>query len=954
TPRAGAESESNPTLLSPFEVTTSKDVGYAASNTLAGTRLNSELWETPAAISVFTKEFMEDAGLLSMRDALDYALNSSEEYTDYTGQANLANDITAQIRGFVGGAVGRNYFQWRLVNIDRFNLERIDLSRGPNSVLFGIGAPGGIINASTKRARFGRDINEIGGRYGSWSDHRAELDLGRTLLKNRLDARLNLVAQDRGDWREFKHYRLYGGALALTYRPFNHTEIRVEGEYGDVDQIIAQPWPAGETYLGWYNNPQNWTDPTNPASPRRMPSAAAAPYGYSPGAPATALAAVGRSTGVNYIWDPFAGTGPVTWNGSAVTNGGERAPALNNVRASIIDESIMPLNASIHGPGFTRDYHYHNLSAFIEQRIGANLAFEAAFNQQAVSDFHYRVMTFGAHALAMDLNRFRPTASNSVGIVTASESNPNFGKFYAQTAGNMAVTERKTDDYRLTGSYRLDLTKHRSWLGRHEIAALLSRTNVYTFDDAFASQNVTPVGNAQYPLDLTSGNNQILRRVYIDFANPDPRWHGLFDPLRYPLTGQNGVTEGYVRTGDSARDNLSQLDTGMTVLQSRWLNNSVILTGGYRHDRRRIWNDTADFNGNGTTTDEREPVTRLYPRRIRSNVKQFAQGDTRTFGAVVSPFGWKWLALVYNKSDSFQPQAALDINDQALGNRRGDGTDYGVRMRLWDNKLNVAISRYELSDTNQSVGRDNNFINFINAIWETLNNGVSDQNRGTASRDGQSLKGEGWELEVTANPTRNWRLRLNAARTMQVASALQPANGAYLEANRALWMQNATMVIPDPIRAKYSGLPGGETVAGTLARVDAIYNLIQAGAGQTRRQLREYTGNVFTTYTFRDASAGWLRNLTVGGGARYYGDGVLGYDSARNNRPIVGGGYTLASAMMGRGWTLKKGRQLRLQLNVDNVLNETDPIVTDMDQTEEYRVVLQTPRRFGLSANLTF
>ncbi|MDO8543588.1 MAG: hypothetical protein Q7S40_24365, partial [Opitutaceae bacterium] len=47
TPRAGAESESNPTLLSPFEVTTSKDVGYAASNTLAGTRLNSELWETP-------------------------------------------------------------------------------------------------------------------------------------------------------------------------------------------------------------------------------------------------------------------------------------------------------------------------------------------------------------------------------------------------------------------------------------------------------------------------------------------------------------------------------------------------------------------------------------------------------------------------------------------------------------------------------------------------------------------------------------------------------------------------------------------------------------------------------------------------------------------------------------------------------------------------------------------
>ncbi len=951
---AAGESDDNTTMLSPFEVTTSKDVGYAASNTLAGTRLNAELWETPAAISVFTKEFMDDAGLLNMRDALDYALNSSEEFTDYTGLNNLANDITAQIRGFVGGAVGRNYFQWRLVNIDRFNLERIDLSRGPNSVLFGIGAPGGIINASTKRARFGRELNEVGVRYGSWSDHRAEFDLGRTLVRDRLAVRANVVAQDKGDWREFKQYRLFAGALALAYRPFKHTEIRIEGEYGDVDQIIAQPWPAGESYLGWYNNPQNWTDPNNPNSPRRMPTAASAPYGYSPGGPANGILAVGRSTSVNYIWDPFAGTGPVTWNGSAVTNGGDRAPALNNLRAAILDPSIMPLNASIHGPGFTRDYRYHNIAAFIEQRIGANLAFEAAFNQQAVADFHYRVMTFGAHALSVDLNRFRPTASDRTGVVTASELNPNFGKFYAQTASQLAVTDRKTDDYRLTGSYRLDLVKKRHWLGRHEIAGLVTRTNAYTYDDAFSSQNVTPAGNAQYPLDLTNGNNQILRRAYIDFSTDDPHRHGLFNPLEYPLTGQNGVTEGYVRTGDSARDNLSQLDTQMLVVQSRWLDNSVILTGGLRHDRRRIWNDTADFNGNGSTNDERDPVTRLFPRRVRSDVKQFAQGDTRTFGAVVSPFGWKWLALVYNKSDSFQPQAALDINDQALGNRRGDGTDYSVRLRLWDNKLNVAISRYELTDSNQSVGRDNNFINFINAIWETINGGVSDRNRDTASRDGQSLAGEGWELEVTANPTRNWRIRLNAAQTMQVASTIQPTNGAYLEANRALWMQNANLPIPDGIRAKYPGIPAGETVTGTLARVDSIYRLIQAGAGQTRRQLREYTGNVFGTYTFRNVQSKWLRGLSVGGGARYYGDGVLGYDSANNNKPIVGGGYTLTSAMMGRDWSLKNGRRLRLQLNVDNVLNETDPIVTDTDQSEDYRFVLQNPRRFGLSATLTF
>jgi outer membrane receptor protein involved in Fe transport len=58
--------------------------------------------------------------------------------------------------------------------------------------------------------------------------------------------------------------------------------------------------------------------------------------------------------------------------------------------------------------------------------------------------------------------------------------------------------------------------------------------------------------------------------------------------------------------------------------------------------------------------------------------------------------------------------------------------------------------------------------------------------------------------------------------------------------------------------------------------------------------------------------------------------------------------------MMARDWVLPHGRRLRLQLNVDNVLNEIDPIVTDTDQTEDYRYVLQNPRRYGLSATLTF
>jgi hypothetical protein len=77
-----------------------------------------------------------------------------------------------------------------------------------------------------------------------------------------------------------------------------------------------------------------------------------------------------------------------------------------------------------------------------------------------------------------------------------------------------------------------------------------------------------------------------------------------------------------------------------------------------------------DFDGDGNIEEHRAPVTRLYPRRQRSDTKSFSQGDTKTFGVVVHPLNW--LGLFYNRSNSFRPQSAEDINGNLVGNRQGD------------------------------------------------------------------------------------------------------------------------------------------------------------------------------------------------------------------------------------------------------------------------------------------
>src|SRR5256885_16701785 len=62
--------------LSPFVVSTQAETGYAATNTLDGSRLNTALRDTPGAISVFTKDFLDDLGATNMEEILRYDLSA--------------------------------------------------------------------------------------------------------------------------------------------------------------------------------------------------------------------------------------------------------------------------------------------------------------------------------------------------------------------------------------------------------------------------------------------------------------------------------------------------------------------------------------------------------------------------------------------------------------------------------------------------------------------------------------------------------------------------------------------------------------------------------------------------------------------------------------------------------------------------------------------------------------
>jgi hypothetical protein len=161
----GAQDNEEIIELSPFTVTGNDDIGYQATSTLAGTRLRTDLRDIGSSISIVNEEFLTDTASTNIEDVLVFTPNTEVgglggNFSGSQGASpipeqqrdNPSGGIT-RVRGLANADLTRDYFLTD-VPFDTFNTDRIDVQRGANSALFGLGSPGGIVNASTIRADF--------------------------------------------------------------------------------------------------------------------------------------------------------------------------------------------------------------------------------------------------------------------------------------------------------------------------------------------------------------------------------------------------------------------------------------------------------------------------------------------------------------------------------------------------------------------------------------------------------------------------------------------------------------------------------------------------------------------------------------------------------------------------------------------------------------------------------
>jgi hypothetical protein len=209
TAEKGSDDGSEVIYLSPFVVEASEDADrYLAKSTLAGSRVRTELKDIADSISVVTSQFLKDTGTRNAQDLLVYTTNTEVGGVqgNYAGVGNMvfqeatdANNLrnpgaNTRIRGLDSADNTRDYIPTE-IGWDAYNVGRIDLQRGPNSILFGLGSPAGIINASLNQATF-HNGGSVEARWGSFGTRRVSLDWNQVLLDQQLAIRLDGLDDD--------------------------------------------------------------------------------------------------------------------------------------------------------------------------------------------------------------------------------------------------------------------------------------------------------------------------------------------------------------------------------------------------------------------------------------------------------------------------------------------------------------------------------------------------------------------------------------------------------------------------------------------------------------------------------------------------------------------------------------------------------------------------------------
>ncbi|WP_236020037.1 TonB-dependent siderophore receptor [Sabulicella rubraurantiaca] len=213
--------------------------GYVADVSATGTKTDTPIIETPQSLSVVTRDQIEAQAAQNLNAILRYTPGVTVETRGVVGRLDQYT-----VRGFSAPQFldGMRTFGGRDANpsVDPYRLERVDILRGPASVMFGQSGPGGLVNLVSKRPTE-TPYRELLLQGGTWGTFRTSVDLSGALNESRTLLGRVITSYSRSDTQiNGAREERYFIAPSITWRPTPNTDITFLGLYQ------RDPW--GGTY----------------------------------------------------------------------------------------------------------------------------------------------------------------------------------------------------------------------------------------------------------------------------------------------------------------------------------------------------------------------------------------------------------------------------------------------------------------------------------------------------------------------------------------------------------------------------------------------------------------------------------------------------------------------------------------------------------------------------------
>jgi catecholate siderophore receptor len=213
--------------------------GYLLERTRTATRTDTPLVDVPQSVAVITRDLIQDQSMQSLMDVARYVPGAGMAQGEGHRDTIILRGNSSTADFFLDGVRDdAEYFR------DLYNMDRVEILKGPNAMIFGRGGAGGVVNRVSRQANWA-PVREVTLQGGSWDNRRASIDFGGA-PSDGFAARVTGVYEDSGSYRDGVALERKGVNPTFALAIGDATMLRFSYEYFDYDRVVDRGIPSFE------------------------------------------------------------------------------------------------------------------------------------------------------------------------------------------------------------------------------------------------------------------------------------------------------------------------------------------------------------------------------------------------------------------------------------------------------------------------------------------------------------------------------------------------------------------------------------------------------------------------------------------------------------------------------------------------------------------------------------